>query len=192
MYTFALSKLIISIFQHQTNMSSCNAPLVDTEKPYIDAMNKMTSTLCFSFNLLMITFVLLRHLYTVYPTLKQGMLNLLHLRRHVHELPKSVYIGSDKGIGLDCAVCISELEDGVEVRILPNCTHLFHVQCIDAWLQTHSTCPMCRRTSNNHWQFNMEEPDDRYQLDKIEARLMRAMCEFYFINLVFYKSILFL
>lgn len=44
----------------------------------------------------------------------------------------------------ECAVCLSVLEDGEHVRLLPNCKHSFHVSCIDTWLSSHSTCPICR------------------------------------------------
>ncbi|ESW21763.1 hypothetical protein PHAVU_005G097500 [Phaseolus vulgaris] len=45
---------------------------------------------------------------------------------------------------VECAVCLSVLEDGEHVRLLPNCKHSFHVGCIDTWLASHSTCPLCR------------------------------------------------
>lgn len=44
----------------------------------------------------------------------------------------------------DCAVCLSEFEDGDEGRVLPNCNHAFHSHCIDAWFRSHSNCPLCR------------------------------------------------
>nr|CAB3475783.1 unnamed protein product [Digitaria exilis] len=44
----------------------------------------------------------------------------------------------------DCAVCLSELADGEKVRALPSCGHVFHVECVDAWLRTRTTCPVCR------------------------------------------------
>ncbi|XP_010279175.1 PREDICTED: E3 ubiquitin-protein ligase ATL41-like [Nelumbo nucifera] len=44
----------------------------------------------------------------------------------------------------ECAVCLSSLEEEERVRLLPNCKHLFHVQCIDMWLDSHTTCPVCR------------------------------------------------
>lgn len=46
--------------------------------------------------------------------------------------------------GLECAVCLSELLVGEKTRFLPKCSHGFHVDCIDTWFQSHSTCPICR------------------------------------------------
>ncbi|XP_028051202.1 LOW QUALITY PROTEIN: E3 ubiquitin-protein ligase ATL6-like [Camellia sinensis] len=45
---------------------------------------------------------------------------------------------------LECAVCINEFEDDETLRLLPKCNHVFHSDCIDAWLASHSTCPVCR------------------------------------------------
>lgn len=45
---------------------------------------------------------------------------------------------------LECSICLNELEDRETVRLLPVCNHLFHVDCIDAWLYSHATCPVCR------------------------------------------------
>ncbi|KAG1335224.1 RING-H2 finger protein ATL40-like [Cocos nucifera] len=52
--------------------------------------------------------------------------------------------GKNKGTSAECAVCIDSVEDGEIVRLLPNCEHVFHVECIDMWLHSHSTCPLCR------------------------------------------------
>lgn len=55
-----------------------------------------------------------------------------------------------------CAVCLSQLEMGDQVRELRNCCHVFHTECIDRWLDynghdhhdnnddNHKTCPLCR------------------------------------------------
>ena len=50
----------------------------------------------------------------------------------------------DEASGMECAVCLSALEDEEMARLLPNCKHSFHVGCIDTWLASHSTCPICR------------------------------------------------
>ncbi|XP_045825943.1 RING-H2 finger protein ATL11-like [Trifolium pratense] len=45
---------------------------------------------------------------------------------------------------LECAVCLNEFQDDETLRLIPNCCHVFHPECIDAWLVNHSTCPVCR------------------------------------------------
>ncbi|KAK1425000.1 hypothetical protein QVD17_20342 [Tagetes erecta] len=52
--------------------------------------------------------------------------------------------GDDVVEGSDCAVCLSEFQDGESVRLLPKCGHAFHLPCIDTWLRSHSNCPLCR------------------------------------------------
>ncbi|KAI5348947.1 hypothetical protein L3X38_001834 [Prunus dulcis] len=46
----------------------------------------------------------------------------------------------------DCAVCLCEFETEDKLRLLPKCSHAFHMDCIDTWLLSHSTCPLCRAT----------------------------------------------
>lgn len=45
---------------------------------------------------------------------------------------------------LECAVCLNEFRDDETLRLIPKCCHVFHPNCIDAWLVNHSTCPVCR------------------------------------------------
>ncbi|CAN1262448.1 RING-H2 finger protein ATL43 [Linum perenne] len=46
--------------------------------------------------------------------------------------------------GLECAVCLNRFENPEVLRLLPKCRHAFHVDCVDTWLDAHSTCPLCR------------------------------------------------
>ncbi|XP_073120410.1 E3 ubiquitin-protein ligase ATL42-like [Henckelia pumila] len=46
--------------------------------------------------------------------------------------------------GLECVVCLSRFEDSEILRLLPKCRHAFHMNCIDKWLEKHSSCPLCR------------------------------------------------
>lgn len=43
-----------------------------------------------------------------------------------------------------CPVCLADFADGEPVRVLPECMHYFHAQCIDTWLRGSTSCPMCR------------------------------------------------
>ncbi|XP_057806275.1 RING-H2 finger protein ATL47-like [Salvia miltiorrhiza] len=44
----------------------------------------------------------------------------------------------------DCAVCLSEFSFLDKLKVLPVCSHAFHIHCIEAWLLSNSTCPLCR------------------------------------------------
>ncbi|EOA13740.1 hypothetical protein CARUB_v10026818mg [Capsella rubella] len=44
----------------------------------------------------------------------------------------------------ECVICLGLWEVGEFGRKLRNCGHGFHVECIDMWLSSHSTCPLCR------------------------------------------------
>ncbi|GAB4824820.1 hypothetical protein Ancab_007690 [Ancistrocladus abbreviatus] len=61
-------------------------------------------------------------------------------------LPVYAY-GSSAKLGTDaseCAICLSEYGESECVKMIPLCGHVFHVSCIDAWLSSHVTCPLCR------------------------------------------------
>lgn len=80
---------------------------------------------------------------------RQGATTTAPLRRGLKpsalkSLPVVEYNPNDFKDGLECAVCLSELSQGEKARILPKCNHGFHVECIDMWFKSHSTCPLCR------------------------------------------------
>ncbi|EES18370.1 RING-H2 finger protein ATL66 [Sorghum bicolor] len=43
-----------------------------------------------------------------------------------------------------CSICISALVAGEKVKVLPPCGHCFHPDCVDAWLRSQPSCPLCR------------------------------------------------
>ena len=44
----------------------------------------------------------------------------------------------------ECAICLEEFEVGQFCQVFCGCKHIFHSDCIDYWLQTKLTCPICR------------------------------------------------
>ncbi|XP_028787007.1 RING-H2 finger protein ATL2-like [Neltuma alba] len=59
-------------------------------------------------------------------------------------LPVFIYSSKTHTEQVECPVCLSEFEEGESGRVLPKCNHSFHVDCVDMWFKTHSTCPVCR------------------------------------------------
>ncbi|CAA0826749.1 RING-H2 finger protein ATL47 [Striga hermonthica] len=49
----------------------------------------------------------------------------------------------------DCAVCLSEFSADDKLKFLPKCSHAFHIHCIETWLLSNSTCPLCRSLIGN-------------------------------------------
>ena len=45
-----------------------------------------------------------------------------------------------------CAVCRESFTTGQPVRRIERCGHVFHTTCMDRWLESHSTCPLCMQT----------------------------------------------
>ncbi|XP_055783834.1 RING finger protein 44-like isoform X2 [Salvelinus fontinalis] len=46
-----------------------------------------------------------------------------------------------------CVVCFSDFECRQLLRVLP-CNHEFHAKCVDKWLKTNRTCPICRANAS--------------------------------------------
>lgn len=63
----------------------------------------------------------------------------------LRQIPVAAY---EAGMGMpatECPICLGEFAEGEKVRVLPKCRHGFHVKCIDTWLDSHSSCPICRQ-----------------------------------------------
>jgi hypothetical protein len=49
---------------------------------------------------------------------------------------------------LMCCICLTELSTGSSAAVrMPQhcCSHVFHSDCIQEWLNVNTTCPLCRR-----------------------------------------------
>lgn len=63
----------------------------------------------------------------------------------IQHLPRGIFDPgsepSDKKVK-ECVICMMDFEYGDPIRFLP-CMHIYHVDCIDAWLMRSFTCPSC-------------------------------------------------
>ncbi|GLJ38371.1 hypothetical protein SUGI_0781410 [Cryptomeria japonica] len=65
-------------------------------------------------------------------------------KESIDALPMFVYKSQSSKEEHECAVCLSQFEESEKVRMLTNCDHVFHTECIDMWFYSHTTCPLCR------------------------------------------------
>ncbi|XP_076913742.1 RING-H2 finger protein ATL13-like [Bidens hawaiensis] len=83
--------------------------------------------------------------------------------------------------GLQCAVCLCEVKEGEKTRILPDCEHVFHMECIDMWFHSHSTCPICRNpVGHEPLEILVEVQDSRTMLvegDEVDRRCKGSTSE---------------
>ncbi|PKU86395.1 RING-H2 finger protein ATL58 isoform X2 [Dendrobium catenatum] len=59
-------------------------------------------------------------------------------------LPVVVFKESFSVRETQCSVCLGDYQAEDRLQRLPQCGHTFHVDCIDHWLVSNTTCPLCR------------------------------------------------
>ncbi|XP_073048257.1 putative RING-H2 finger protein ATL21A [Primulina eburnea] len=61
---------------------------------------------------------------------------------------KTIRLGESRRIpgpnSTTCPICLEEYNPTETVKSIIQCGHCFHESCIDLWLRTHSSCPICR------------------------------------------------
>ncbi|PIN02054.1 Anaphase-promoting complex (APC), subunit 11 [Handroanthus impetiginosus] len=71
----------------------------------------------------------------------------LGLKKELREmLPIIVFKESFSVKDTQCSVCLGDYQAEDRLQQIPACGHTFHMDCIDLWLTTHTTCPLCRQS----------------------------------------------
>ena len=48
-------------------------------------------------------------------------------------------------LGLNCGVCMTDVEESNEMVTVFGCGHKFHCDCIGQWVADHNSCPSCNK-----------------------------------------------
>ncbi|KAL9328488.1 hypothetical protein ACSQ67_003491 [Phaseolus vulgaris] len=75
-----------------------------------------------------------------------------------------------KKYSLECAICLLEFDDDSVLRLLTGCCHVFHRECIDLWLRSHKTCPVCR-TDLETPASNVQKPHEQNEENMEQERI---------------------
>ncbi|XP_041003258.1 RING-H2 finger protein ATL16-like [Juglans microcarpa x Juglans regia] len=74
----------------------------------------------------------------------------------IREIPMFPFRREGEPRGVCCVVCLNEFQEEDMLRVLPKCSHAFHLDCIDIWLQSNANCPLCRSSisGTNRYRIN--------------------------------------
>lgn len=62
----------------------------------------------------------------------------------ISNLPIILHRPSANSNEAECPICLGIFRSGEKVKVLPDCRHCYHSECVDEWLRTQSSCPLCR------------------------------------------------
>jgi len=70
-------------------------------------------------------------------------------RAQIDQLPTYRWSSAVEKEAHACVVCMYDVQPRQTVRALP-CNHVYHARCIDKWLKTNRTCPVCRQDASKY------------------------------------------
>ncbi|KVI07007.1 Zinc finger, RING/FYVE/PHD-type [Cynara cardunculus var. scolymus] len=65
----------------------------------------------------------------------------------INSLPITIHHVAPSTELSECSICLGVFEEGEKVKVLPSCCHCYHCECVDKWLITRSSCPICRTSA---------------------------------------------
>lgn len=72
------------------------------------------------------------------------------MRHAIDQLPSYRYTGEKCDTKqTTCVICMCDFESRQMLRVLP-CVHEFHSKCVDKWLKSNRTCPICRGDASEY------------------------------------------
>ncbi|KAK7407150.1 hypothetical protein VNO78_08827 [Psophocarpus tetragonolobus] len=74
----------------------------------------------------------------------------------------------ENNYSLECAICLLEFDNDSMLRLLTLCYHVFHQDCIDLWLRSHKTCPVCRTDLEAPTNKDVEQNQENVEPESID------------------------
>ncbi|KAK9159137.1 hypothetical protein Scep_005711 [Stephania cephalantha] len=68
----------------------------------------------------------------------------------INSFPTLLHCSSSDETAAQCSICLSSFRDEEKVKVLPDCNHTYHPHCVDEWLSSRSSCPLCRASLRLH------------------------------------------
>lgn len=83
--------------------------------------------------------------YEINPMESSSSISAQRIRAQLPIIRFSVLAEATEDDDVMCAVCLTIMERQEEIRMLMNCSHIFHRGCLDKWVDYgRKTCPLCR------------------------------------------------
>ncbi|KAL2955203.1 hypothetical protein AAZX31_18G014100 [Glycine max] len=128
MFLITLSKILSYYYARRYNVSRSNPPIlfdIRGDFPFSDDEEQEQA---------------IRHPIWFIPTegLQQSIIDSITVCKYRKDE------GLAKETLTECLVCLGEFQQEESLRVLPKCNHAFHISCIDTWLRSHKSCPLCR------------------------------------------------
>ncbi|ONK77378.1 uncharacterized protein A4U43_C02F5900 [Asparagus officinalis] len=93
------------------------------------------------------------------------------IKKEVREmLPVVVFKESFLIRETQCSVCLGDYQAEDRLQRIPFCGHTFHVDCIDHWLSTHTTCPLCRVSLLTSTKSSTDQQDHEVQVNEDQVQ----------------------
>ncbi|XP_036340865.1 RING finger protein 44 [Rhagoletis pomonella] len=90
-------------------------------------------------------------------------------RNEIDQLPNYKYNpDTHNGDQTSCVVCMCDFELRQVLRVLP-CSHEFHAKCVDKWLRSNRTCPICRGNASDYFE-NPEQQQSQAQQTQAQVQ----------------------
>ncbi|CAF2098799.1 unnamed protein product [Brassica rapa] len=135
--------------QNYSSPTTANSPELKLYQAFI-----FTVPICFTFIILFIFYIIylrcsradlsslgMRTTFLVENSISTAVLGLRKELREI--LPIVVCFSAMDSL---CSVCLGDYQADDKLQQILSGGHTFHMDCIDLWLTSHSTCPLCRLT----------------------------------------------